>query len=107
MAFDAYDRSLDLLRALVPLLKRLDSIDPKLADQLRRASQSATLNISEGNRRTGRDRRNRFRCALGSAAESASCLEVAVALGYVDDATISPVLALIDRIRAMTYRMSS
>ena len=107
MAFDAYDRSLDLLRALVPLLKRLDAIDPKLADQLRRAAQSATLNISEGNRRTGRDRRNRFRCALGSTAESASCLEVAVALGYFDTATIAPTLELVDRIRAMTYRLSS
>jgi four helix bundle protein len=107
MAFDAYDRSLDLLRALVPLLKRLDGIDPKLADQLRRAATSASLNISEGNRRSGKDRRNRFRCALGSTAESASCLEVAVALGYFDDVAIAPTLELIDRIRAMTYRLAA
>jgi four helix bundle protein len=106
MAFDAYDRSRDLLHALMPLLPSLAASDASLADQLRRAAASTLLNIAEANRRTLRDRRNRFRIALGSAAEVAACLEVAVAFGYVDAAVIAPHLALIDRIRAMTYRLS-
>ena len=106
MTFDAYDRSLSLLRTLRPLLEKLESIDPKLADQLRRAAQSTTLNIAEGNRRSGRDRRNRFRISLGSAAEVAACLDVANALGYVDELTVAPAVELVDRVRAMTYRLS-
>ena len=107
MAFDAYDRSLSLLRTLAPLIHRLSGIDPKLADQLRRAAQSTTLNIAEGNQRAAKDRRNRFRCALGSAAEVASCLDVALALDYVDAPAIAEALALVDRVRAMTYRLAN
>ena len=106
MPFDAYDRTLSLLRTLSPLLQRLAAIDRDLADQLRRAAQSVALNLSEGNRRTGKDRRNRFRISLGSAAEVAACLEVATALGYVDAPAVAPALELVDRVRAMTYRLA-
>ena len=74
MTFDAYDRSLELLRELVPVLQRLAAVDGDLAGQARRAATSVALNVAEGNRRTLKDRRNRFRIALGSAAEVASCL---------------------------------
>ena len=107
MSFDAYDRSVDLLRTLAPLLAALIATDAKLADQLRRAAQSVTLNIAEANRRTHRDRRNRFRIALGSAAEVAACLDVALALGYADESAVAAVLELVDRVRAMTYRLST
>jgi four helix bundle protein len=106
MTFDAHDRSLDLLRALVPLLARLAVLDGELASQCRRAAQSVALNIAEANRRTLRDRRNRFRIALGSAAEVSSCLQVAVALAYLDEAAVAPSLELADRVRAMTYRLA-
>jgi four helix bundle protein len=89
MYFDAYNRSLDLLRTLAPLLDRLASTDAKLADQLRRASTSVTLNIAEGNRRRGKDRTNRFRIALGSAAEVGAALEAAVALAYLADGEVA------------------
>ncbi|HEY1557148.1 MAG TPA: four helix bundle protein [Kofleriaceae bacterium] len=107
MTFDAYDRSLSLLRCLAPALERLTAIDPKLADQLRRAAQSISLNIAEANRRTGRDRCNRFRIALGSAAEVSSCLDAAVVLGYAQMADHAEAQALADRVRAMTYRLAN
>ena len=106
MSFDAYDRSVDLLRTLAPLITAVASADSSLADQLRRAAQSVTLNIAEGNQRTLRDRRNRFRIALGSAAEVAACLDVALALGYVAAEQVAPALELVDRVRAMTFRLS-
>src|SRR5262245_65532177 len=106
MPFDAYDRSVDLLRTLAPLLQSLTACDAGLADQLRRAAQSVPLNIAEANRRTDRDRRNRYRIALGSAAEVAACLDVALVLGYVEHAAVADALALGDRVRAMTYRLS-
>jgi four helix bundle protein len=106
MTFDAYERSVELLRMIAPLLGRIAGIDPGLADQLRRAAQSCVLNISEGNRRVNRDRKNRFRIALGSAAEVGSCFDVAVALGYADEASVTGARALVDRLRAMTYRLA-
>jgi hypothetical protein len=39
MAFDAYDRSLDLLKALAPLLEDLTARDRDLEDELRRAAR--------------------------------------------------------------------
>src|SRR5688572_13556116 len=105
MPFDAYDRSVDLLRTLAPLVTTIASTDTSLADQLRRAAQSVPLNIAEANQRVGRDRANRFRIALGSAAEVVACLDVAMALGYLDDVRVAPALALVDRVRAMTFRL--
>ena len=104
MAFDAYDRSLDLIRA-VPLAK-LASCDPDLTKQLRRALQSVTQNIAEANRRAGKDRKHLFRVALGSAAESASCLDLALALGYLAPHECAAALELADRVRAMTFRLA-
>ena len=106
MAFDAHDRSLSLLRALLPLLAALKSRDAGLADQLRRAAQSVPLNVAEGNRRTGADRCNRFRIALGSAAEVGACLDVAVVLGYLDAASVAEAMQLVDAVRALTYRLA-
>ncbi|MDQ3369748.1 MAG: four helix bundle protein [Myxococcota bacterium] len=106
MAFDAYDRSLDLLRTLAGTLKKLTRIDPDLARQLRRAAQSITLNISEANRRVGKDRQHLFKVALGSAAEVGGCLDVGLALEYVHTDEVADAMALLDRVRAMTYRLS-
>ena len=103
MAFDAYDVSISLIRSLAPLLPRLDG---KLADQARRALSSVALNIQEANRRTGRDRRNRFRISLGSAAEVGAAIDVAVAFGYLADHEVAAPRELLDRVRAMTYRLA-
>ncbi len=106
MAFDAYDRSLDLLRTLAALLTKLTRIDTDLTKQMRKAAQSITQNISEGNRRTGKDRLHLFRIALGSAAEVGACLDTANCLGYLTEHEVAPALELLDRVRAMTYRLS-
>lgn len=107
MAFDAYDRSLQLLRCIAPLLETLATRDTDLVKQLRRAGASVTLNISEANRRVGKDRPHLFRVALGSAAEVAACLEVALAFAYLTPRDVEPALELVDRVRAMTYRLAN
>jgi four helix bundle protein len=88
------------------LLKRLASIDPKLEDQARRAATSVALNLAEARPRAGRDQRNRYRISLGSAAEVGAALDVAVSLGYIAAAEAADALALLDRVRAMTWRLS-
>ena len=107
MAFDTYDRSLDLLRALAPVLERVRARDAGLADQLRRASQSVLLNVAEANRRRGKDRANRFRCALGEAAEVSAAVEAAIVAGHVEAIEVVEVLVLADRVRAMTYKLAA
>ena len=104
--FDAYTRSLDLLRALVPILAKLAARDTDLTEQMRRAAQSTTQNISEGNRRLGRDRANRFRCACGSADEVRACLDIALALAYLDREVVALALELADRVVAMTFKLA-
>ena len=97
MAFIAYDVSLALVRSVAPLLTVLNRRDPPLADQLRRAVESVPLNVTEGNRRIGKDRPQHFRHALGSAAEVQACLEVAEALGYFRAPDFADALARADR----------
>jgi four helix bundle protein len=63
---------------------QIDAHDRDLARQLRRAASSVALNISEGSGSRGGTRRERYHNALGSARESGTCLDVAVALGYVE-----------------------
>ena len=107
MAFEAYDRSLDLIRSLAPLARLLTSYDADLVEQLRDAASSITRNLSEGAERSGKDRKLRYRYALGSVAEVIGCLDLAVAWGYVEPAAVADALALAGRVRAMAYRLSS
>ena len=100
MTFDAYERSLELLRALAPLLARLAVLDDNLACQARRAATSVALNVAEANRRTLRDRRNRFRIALGSLREVGAVLDIAAAHGWL---AAPPMAAERDRLGALLY----
>jgi four helix bundle protein len=57
-----------------------------LRDQLQRASSSVLLNFSEGRGRASRKERERFfTIARGSVCETKACLDVAHALGLIDD----------------------
>ncbi len=107
VTFEANDRALELLASLVPVLRMLRTVDPKLLDQLRRAAQSVHLNIAEANGRIGKDRRHMFRTAYSSAGEAVAALQGAVALQTLPRQLISEPLALLDRLRAMTYRLAT
>ena len=79
--YDAMIEVLGMLRAELPRVERFDN---DLARQLRRAAASVALNISEGSGSSGGVRTQRYRTALGSARETNACLDVAIALGYID-----------------------
>ncbi len=101
--FIAYDLSLQLVRALGPVISHIERRDKDLARQLRRAASSIVLNLAEGNHSDPGNRRARFFTAAGSAKETQAALEVAVAWGYAggDDA-----VELADRVVALTYRLA-
>ena len=102
---DAYAVSLDLARAVRPLFGPIGRFERDLSSQLKRAVASTALNIAEAQRRTGNDRAHLLTVALGSADESRAVLEVAAALGAVDEADTVTAIALADRICAMLYRL--
>src|SRR5438094_8776803 len=106
MSFDLYNRSLDLLRTLAPLAKRLDGVDPELAKRMRRSARNVHLNIAEANRRVGLDRANRFRWVLAEAAEVTGALDVGVVLEHFAAGEVAEALELADRVRAMAYRLA-
>jgi four helix bundle protein len=102
----AFDVSIELIRRLREPLARIQAGDGDLASQIRRAASSVPLNLAEGQRRAGRDRLHLFRVAAGSAAEVRAALVVAQAWGYVAEGDIAEGLALVDRLVAMTWRMT-
>lgn len=84
--FAAYTNALDLVRALVPIIKALQKHSAKQCDQLERAASSLVLNIAEGSRRSGKDPRRFYTMAHGSASEIRAVLDLAQAFGWpLDD----------------------
>ncbi len=101
--FIAYEVTLELCRLMRPLLARLT--DRQLVEQARAALSSAVLNLREGNRRRGADRRRCFRIAAGSADEVRGALDFAVAVGDLDAAACADALACADRVQRLLWPM--
>jgi four helix bundle protein len=80
------------LRAVVGQIERRDG---DLARQMRRAMCSVALNVAEGMGSGGRNRPARYHTALGSMQETMACIEVSVALGYIESVDAG----LVDRMR--------
>jgi len=100
----AYQVMLSVMRRLPPVLVRIEKHDRDLGDQLRRASASVVLNMAEASGSSGGTRNARYRTALGSARETGACIDVAVALGYVE--RVEPqLLDELDRVRAILVKV--
>jgi four helix bundle protein len=98
-----YPVVLELLKALQPTLRKIESKDRDLARQLRRCSASVALNLAEGMYSRGGNRNARYHSALGSARETLACLEVAAAFGYV--AQDAELLAQLNRVVGTLVRL--
>jgi four helix bundle protein len=100
---EAYPLMLEVLRLLRPVLVQIERHDRDLGNQLRRAAASVSLNIAEGSGSSG-TRTTRYRTALGSARETGACLDVAMALGYVEH--VEPeLLGKLDQVLAIMARV--
>ena len=105
--FQALELSLQVIRSLGTPLRKIRAQDPRLAEQLRAAASSVTLNLAEGRKRTGRDRLHHWRIAAGSAEETLSCLRVAEAWGYIAAVDVERPLRLLDRVLAILWRLTN
>ena len=104
--FDALERSLQFLEHLVPVETRIRQRSASLAKQLAEASESIALNLGEGRLRHAGDKRRHFEMAAGSASEVTTALRIAVAKRYISPAEFAEIDAVLDRIRAMLYRLT-
>ena len=104
--FDALEVSLQMVASLRSPLATLKFRDQDLHRQVRRAATSVTLNLAEGRKRVGGDRRHHFRVAAGSADEVCSALRTAVALGDLREAELEQSFELLDRVLAMTWKLT-
>ena len=80
--FIAYDVSLDLIRSLCSVVATIKAKSRDTADQIERAATSVALNLAEGSRRIGGDKRRFYAIANGSAIEVKAALDVADAWGW-------------------------
>ena len=80
-----YPVIVEMLRGLAPVMREIERRDADLARQMRRASASVALNVGEGMGSFDGNKRLRYRSALGSMRETATCVDVAVAMGYLGE----------------------
>jgi len=104
--FDALEVSLQFLDQLVPLEERIRRKSPRLGKQLGDAAESISLNLGEGRRRRGGDARHHYEMAAGSASEVTTALRMAVLRRFITADELAAVDVLLDRVRAMLWRLA-
>ena len=104
--FDALEVTLQFLEQLVPLEKQIRKHSASLGKQLSDASESISLNLGEGRDRRAGDKRRHYEMAHGSAGETTTALRIAVAKRYITPADFAELDVLLDRIRAMLWRLT-
>lgn len=105
MQLRIYAVVLDLVRAVAPLIPRLRSRSPALADQMERGLISIPLNIAEGAYSRGKNRQARFQTAAASAREVLACHETARAFGWLGEMD-STLAAVFNRVIGTLVRLS-
>ena len=101
--FDAYQNALGFYREVRAATRNLRG---HVVDQLRRAAESVALNVAEAHPTTGADRARRFRIACNEASECGAALDLLEIRGELSAGALSRLRALLDRERAMLYRLS-
>jgi four helix bundle protein len=102
---DAFHVALAALVACDAIAKALPRGYSALADQLRRASQGAYLQLSEAAAREGSDAKNRYRVARGESNEAGAAVEAVRALKLVDEAPCNEAITLLVRLSSMLTRL--
>jgi four helix bundle protein len=83
-----YEIALTMAADAAAVAEEIEKRDADLARQMRRAVQSAVLNLAEGMANSSGHKRQRYQTALGSARETLACVEVAQAMRYIG--TVEP-----------------
>ena len=101
----AWEVAIEALSLCDRAAKRLPRGYGPLADQLRRASQSACLQVAEGAAKHGAERAQRFRGARAEATEAAAAIEAAGALGLLAESQVALALDELGKLCAMLVKL--
>lgn len=104
--FDALEVSLTVMDLLASVEAKIRPRRKNLAEQIGRAAESISLNLSEGRMRKGLDRIDLFRRAEGSASELTTALRIARSRRFITPDDYATVDASLDRVRAMLWRLT-
>jgi len=103
--FIALDVAVQAAAACLELVSAVRGAPGDLVSQVSRAATSVTLNLSEGSGRNGKDMTHHYRIAYSSAREASTGIELLLACGRVDGVTTDKAQTLLDRTRALTWRL--
>ena len=78
----AYKVALEMVSLLRPIVDQMKVLNLDCAKQLQRAASSTVLNLGEGQRRQGGDKRRAYEIAHGEAREVMAALDLAMAWGW-------------------------
>jgi four helix bundle protein len=106
MTLQVHEVTLELIRALKPLVAIIARHDRSLAEQLKRSGSSIALALGEGAYSRKGNQPARFQEALASAGETRTALRVALAWEYVSQAQTETAFALVDRVVGMCWRLT-
>jgi four helix bundle protein len=102
---DAFHVALAALVACDAIARQLPRGYASFADQLRRASQGAYLQLSEAAAREGSDAKNRYRVARGESNEAGAAVEAVLALKLVEESECVRAMELLVRLSSMLTRL--
>jgi four helix bundle protein len=105
MQLKIYSVALEMVGQIAVVARRVERADRDLARQMRRASTSVPLNISEGVHSRGGNQAARFHNAMASARETAAALDVSVAACYISADGLDEVLDRLDHIVATLWKL--
>jgi four helix bundle protein len=103
--YDVYSVAVQAACTVLFSLRSVPAPFKDLADQCSRAVTSVGLNTAEGLGRAGRDQGQHLRIAYGSALEATAALQMLSAVGAASPEAVDGALALLDRTRAMLWRL--
>ena len=98
--------TIDIIKALKPIVRRIEVSDRNLADQLKRAATSVALNVSESAHAKGANRKSHLHIAAGSANETRAALRVASAWGYVEESDTARAQEMLDHAIAVLWKLT-
>jgi len=101
--FDAYRNAVSFYRDLRDATRNRRG---HVVEQVQKAAESVVLNVAEAYPTMGADRARRFRIACNEASECAAALDLLEIRGELSASTLGRLRALLDRERAMLYRLS-
>ena len=103
MQQDLLEFTLLIITEMNALIECTERKDRDLGRQVRKATQSFGMNLSEGVGVRRGSRRSRLETALGSAYEARQGLRIAVAWRYLTAAQAAAMIAALDRLAGRLY----